>query len=110
MKTASEIRQITSRAGNLYIEQHLESVKKYIDSKIEENSRKGLYSLYMQYLTIINNDDISLRDSIIENLISHYQNLGFSVYVSYVHCFSIDVEISWKETLWQKIKKIWSKK
>lgn len=110
MKTASEIRQITSDVGNHYIEQCLEPVKKHIDSKIEENSIRGLYSVFVQYLKITDADNISLRDEMIENLISHYQNLGFSVSVNYVRCFSIDVEISWKETFWQKFKKFWSKK
>lgn len=108
MKTASEIRQITSEADNHYIEQWLEPVKKYIDSKIEENARKGLYSVLLQSVKIT--DDILVRDQIIENLTSHYHKLGFSFCVISHIGYLIDIEISWEESLWQKFKKFWSKK
>jgi len=108
MKTASEIRQITSEAGNHYIEQWLEPVKEYIDSKIEENSRKGLYSALLQAVKIT--DDILVRDQIVQNLRSHYHKLGFSFYVHTLSGYFIYIEIGWEESLWQKFKKFWSKK
>ena len=106
MKTASQLREEASNAGD-FIDKYTVKLKEYIDSKIENAAKKGLYFIKIYSLVIV--DDMSLRDKTVEHLISYYQNLGFSIYID-TNLYYPSIEISWKETLWQKFKKIWSKK
>jgi len=114
MKTASQLREEASNVGGVFIDKSTAKIKEYIDSKIDEAAKKGLYSVYLYTLPLV--EDMAIFDQVVNCLTAYYNNLGFSIYIDSTTCvrntnrYYVNIEISWKETLWQKIKKIWSKK
>lgn len=108
MKTASQLREEASASGGGFIDKSTVKIKEYIDSKIDQAAKKGLYSMHLYSLPLV--EDVAIFDQVVECLTSYYNNLGFSIYIYPTSRYYVNIEISWKETLWQKIKKIWSKK
>ena len=114
MKTASQLREEASNAGGVFIDKSTAKVKEYIDSKIDQAAKKGLYSVHLYSLPLVEDmaifDQEAPREEVVNCLTSYYNNLGFSIYIDTFNRYYVNIEISWKETFWQKIKKIWSKK
>lgn len=108
MKTASQVREEANNVGDVFIDKSTAKIKEYIDSKIDQAAKKGLYSVYLYSLPLV--EDMAIFDQVVEYLTSYYNNLGFSIYIDTFNCSYVNIEISWKETFWQKIKKFWSKK
>ena len=108
MKTASQLREEASAVGGVFIDKSTAKIKEYIDSKIDQAAKKGLYSVYLYSTPLV--EDMAIFDQVVNCLTSYYNNLGFSIYIDTFNRYYVNIEISWKETFWQKIKKIWSKK
>lgn len=119
MKTAAQLREEASVNGIDFWRDFTEKIRKYIDTRIEEEAKRGFYSTTIHDISLSNlNDDLHIvkRSEIINYLISHYRSLGytFNIWENKVRSpYYIHATISWdnpKPSLWQKIKNIWSKK
>ena len=117
MKTASQLREQTNGNGIDFWRDSTESIRKYIDARIEEEAKRGFYSTTIHDISLsdlYDNLHIVRRSEIINYLTSHYRSLGytFNIWENKVRSpYYIHATISWdnpKPSLWQKIKNIWS--